>query len=44
MEFTLELVYLCAIAALTIVLLLWFILTFVPSVLDLDNKDPNRRD
>ena len=41
MNQTLELVYLCAIVILTIVLLLWFILGFVPSILDL-GKDRDR--
>jgi hypothetical protein len=39
MEVTLELVYLCAVVLLTIGLLLWFILGFVPSMLDLKQHD-----
>jgi hypothetical protein len=35
----LEVVYITAIAALMVVLLLWFILGFVPSVLGLRDKD-----
>ena len=39
MDVTLDLVYLCAITILSIGLLLWFILGFVPSVLDIENRD-----
>ena len=39
-DVTFELVYLCAIVVLTIGLLMWFILGFVPSVIDdLKNRD-----
>jgi hypothetical protein len=39
---TLELVYFTAIAALMVILLLWFILAFIPSVLGLRDKDQNK--
>jgi hypothetical protein len=42
MEVTLELVYLCAVVILTIGLLLWFILGFVPSMLNLNRRDGNQ--
>jgi hypothetical protein len=41
MDATLEVLYFTAITALSVVLLLWFILGFVPSVLDLNDKDEN---
>ncbi len=39
MEVNGQLVYLCAVAILTIGLLLWFILGFVPAMLNLSRKD-----
>lgn len=39
MEVTLELVYLCAVVILTIGLILWFILGFVPQMLDIKRHD-----
>jgi hypothetical protein len=42
MEITLDLVYVCAITILSIGLLLWFILGFVPSVLDLKGRDQEK--
>lgn len=41
MEMTVEFVYLCAVVTLSAGLLLWFILGFVPSVLDLKRDDEN---
>jgi hypothetical protein len=42
MEVTLELVYLCAVVFLTIGLLLWFILGFVPSMLGVKRSQDRR--
>lgn len=39
MHVTLELVYLCAVVILTFGLLMWFILAFIPSILDLKGKN-----
>lgn len=41
MAVTLELVYLCAVVMLTIGLLLWFILGFVPAMLNVNRRDEN---
>ena len=42
MDSTVELVYFTAVAALSFVLLLWFILAFAPSVLGLKDRDKNK--
>jgi hypothetical protein len=42
MRLTVEFVYFCAIAVLSLGLLMWFILRFVPSVLNLKGEDGDK--